>query len=192
MPNEKISSLNKVQTKNRRSGHRYILSNIQISLVDFLQNRPFKTLGCERTTTATTTTTAAIWKQREKKNSRKLKTNRKEKQEISSPKRRKKKKHFWSGCDTQTYTHTGYNHISRAVVKGEWFIFFIFVLILPGKSNVIRTNRFCNLINWLNLLNDCQATKKKTIMMTLLNPIWWSTCGHRYTIQIHNRVLRKR
>lgn len=60
MPNEKISSLNKVQTKNRRSGHRYILSNIQISLVDFLQNRPFKTLGCERTTTATTTTTAAI------------------------------------------------------------------------------------------------------------------------------------
>lgn len=115
----KISSLNKVQTKNRRSGHRYILSNIQISLVDFLQNRPFKTLGCERTTTATTTTTAAIWKQREKKNSRKLKTNRKEKQEISSPKRRRKKKHFWNGCDTQTYTHTGYNHISRAVVKGE-------------------------------------------------------------------------
>lgn len=83
----KISSLNKVQTKNRRSGHRYILSNIQISLVDSLQNRPFKTLGCERTTTATTTTTAAIWKQREKKNSRKLKTNRKEEKKETFLKR---------------------------------------------------------------------------------------------------------
>lgn len=104
MPNEKISSLNKVQTKNRRSGHRYILSNIQISLVDFLQNRPFKTLGCERTTTATTTTTAAIWKQREKKIHENSK--RTEKKNKKSVHRKEEKRNIFEAVVILRHIHT--------------------------------------------------------------------------------------
>lgn len=100
----KISSLNKVQTKNRRSGHRYILSNIQISLVDSLQNRPFKTLGCERTTTATTTTTAAIWKQREKKIHENSK--RTEKKNKKSVHRKEEKRNIFEAVVILRHIHT--------------------------------------------------------------------------------------